>query len=225
MRAFYLPTALLGAPPSHILVHTQMNLLYQFWLHTETISSLGPLEYIINTPSHHRVHHGCNRYCIDKNYAGVLIIWDRIFGTFEPEGEQVVYGLTHAVSTFNPIKLQHKAPMKKYQPESPRDVQVYTFIQFIIGAIVHTQFMSIHKTLHFHEVLLFLGYTGLSMLSLALMLENDTRGLRFELLRCFVFLFISSVFPFMNAWPLKLITWVSGFYIIIWTLTNKQNQS
>ncbi|CAG0900280.1 unnamed protein product, partial [Darwinula stevensoni] len=103
---FYIPTALLGAPPSHILVHTQLNLLYQFWLHTETISSLGPLEYIINTPSHHRVHHGCNRYCIDKNYAGVLIIWDRIFGTFEPESEQVVYGLTHTVSTFNPMKLQ-----------------------------------------------------------------------------------------------------------------------
>ncbi|CAG0894543.1 unnamed protein product [Darwinula stevensoni] len=196
--AFYLPTALLGVPPSHILVHTQMNLMYQFWIHTETISSLGLLEYIINTPSHHRVHHGCNRYCIDKNYAGVLIIWDRIFGTFEPEGEQVVYGLTHAVSTFNPIKLQHKAPMKKYRPKSPRHVQVYAAMQFLFGVMIYAQFMTIHKAWHFHQALLFLGYMGLSMLSLGMMLENDTRGPRIELLR---------------------------FYMIIWRLTNKQKQS
>uniref|UniRef100_A0A8P0PMR0 Alkylglycerol monooxygenase n=1 Tax=Canis lupus familiaris TaxID=9615 RepID=A0A8P0PMR0_CANLF len=76
--------------------------IYTSWV----INNLGPLELIINTPSHHRVHHGRNRYCIDKNYAGVLIIWDRIFGTFEAENEKVVYGLTHPINTFEPFQVQ-----------------------------------------------------------------------------------------------------------------------
>uniref|UniRef100_A0A8D1AAJ7 Alkylglycerol monooxygenase n=2 Tax=Sus scrofa TaxID=9823 RepID=A0A8D1AAJ7_PIG len=76
--------------------------IYTSWV----IDNLGPLELILNTPSHHRVHHGRNRYCIDKNYAGTLIIWDRIFGTFEAENEKVVYGLTHPINTFEPFKVQ-----------------------------------------------------------------------------------------------------------------------
>ncbi|XP_060223232.1 alkylglycerol monooxygenase isoform X3 [Meriones unguiculatus] len=102
---FYCPLALF-IPPSVFAVHIQFNLLYQFWIHTEVIRSLGPLELVLNTPSHHRVHHGRNRYCIDKNYAGTLIIWDRIFGTFEAEKEQVIYGLTHPIDTFEPFKVQ-----------------------------------------------------------------------------------------------------------------------
>uniref|UniRef100_A0A671N7Q0 Alkylglycerol monooxygenase n=1 Tax=Sinocyclocheilus anshuiensis TaxID=1608454 RepID=A0A671N7Q0_9TELE len=97
--AFYLPLALM-VPPSVFVVHIQFNLLYQFWIHTELVKDLGPLEWILNTPSHHRVHHGRNPYCIDKNYAGILIIWDRMFGTFAPESDKVVYGLTHPISTF-----------------------------------------------------------------------------------------------------------------------------
>lgn len=102
---FYSPLALC-IPPSVFAVHIQFNLLYQFWIHTEVIRSLGPLELVLNTPSHHRVHHGRNRYCIDKNYAGTLIIWDRMFGTFEAENEQVIYGLTHPIDTFEPFKVQ-----------------------------------------------------------------------------------------------------------------------
>jgi len=102
---FYLPMALF-IPPSVFMVHIQFNLLYQFWIHTELVSNIGPLEYILNTPSHHRVHHGRNRYCIDKNYAGVLIIWDRMFGTFEPEGEEVVYGLVHPINTWDIMYVQ-----------------------------------------------------------------------------------------------------------------------
>ncbi|XP_068008601.1 alkylglycerol monooxygenase isoform X2 [Melanerpes formicivorus] len=75
---------------------------YTSWV----ITNLGPLEWILNTPSHHRVHHGRNPYCIDKNYGGTLIIWDRIFGTFEAEDAKVVYGLTHPVNSFDPIMLQ-----------------------------------------------------------------------------------------------------------------------
>ncbi|CAJ0936071.1 unnamed protein product [Ranitomeya imitator] len=102
---FYWPMALF-IPPSVFAVHLQFNLLYQFWIHTEFINNLGPLELILNTPSHHRVHHGRNPYCIDSNYAGTLIIWDRIFGTFVPEKDKVVYGLTHPVNTFDPFNVQ-----------------------------------------------------------------------------------------------------------------------
>ncbi|XP_065068854.1 alkylglycerol monooxygenase-like isoform X1 [Rhopilema esculentum] len=103
---FYFPLALV-APPSAFYVHHQLNTLYQFWIHTELIETLGPLEYILNTPSHHRVHHGRNPYCIDKNYAGTLIIWDRLFGTFQAEKEEkVVYGLVHPLESWNPIYIQ-----------------------------------------------------------------------------------------------------------------------
>ncbi|XP_053323244.1 alkylglycerol monooxygenase [Spea bombifrons] len=102
---FYWPMAFF-IPPSVFAVHLQFNLLYQFWIHTELINSLGPLEFILNTPSHHRVHHGRNPYCIDSNYGGTLIIWDRMFGTFVPEKEKVVYGLTHPINTFEPFKVQ-----------------------------------------------------------------------------------------------------------------------
>ncbi|KAG8231468.1 hypothetical protein J437_LFUL000185 [Ladona fulva] len=104
---FYLPMALF-IPPSQFLTHQQFSLLYQFWMHTDAIKTLGPLEWVLNTPKHHRVHHGCNLYCLDKNYGGFLIIWDRIFGTFaeEKEGEEIIYGLVMNQPSFNPLWLQ-----------------------------------------------------------------------------------------------------------------------
>jgi sterol desaturase/sphingolipid hydroxylase (fatty acid hydroxylase superfamily) len=83
-----------------------LNLLYQYWIHTEAIDRLPePVERIFNTPSHHRVHHGANKQYIDKNYGGILIIWDRLFSTFEPEIRQVQYGLTKNIRTNNPFKM------------------------------------------------------------------------------------------------------------------------
>ena len=73
--------------------------------HTQIVGKLGPLEWIFNTPSHHRVHHGANSQYIDKNYGNLLIIWDRMFGTFEPEDEPVKFGLVRNVNTFNPTKI------------------------------------------------------------------------------------------------------------------------
>jgi len=106
---FYLPLAPF-VRPSIYMVHSHLNFVYQFWIHTQVIKSVGPLEHVLNTPSHHRVHHGRNPYCIDKNYAGVLIIWDRIFGTFaweKPEKEEkLAYGLVHPIQTFDPIYIQ-----------------------------------------------------------------------------------------------------------------------
>ncbi|CAK6958992.1 alkylglycerol monooxygenase [Scomber scombrus] len=102
---FYLPMAL-AVPPSIFAVHIQLNLLYQFWIHTELITDLGPLEWVFNTPKHHRVHHGRNLYCIDKNYGGILIIWDRLFGTFALETDKVVYGLVYPIKTFEILYIQ-----------------------------------------------------------------------------------------------------------------------
>jgi sterol desaturase/sphingolipid hydroxylase (fatty acid hydroxylase superfamily) len=94
--------ALLGVRPHLIEQARGLNLLYQFWIHTEAIRTIGPLERVLNTPSHHRVHHGSNRQYLDRNHGSILIVWDRLFGTFEPESEPVVYGLTRNIHSFNP---------------------------------------------------------------------------------------------------------------------------
>jgi sterol desaturase/sphingolipid hydroxylase (fatty acid hydroxylase superfamily) len=101
--AFYVPLALAGFPPGMFLVMTTLNTLYQFFIHTRLVGRLGPLEWVLNTPSHHRVHHGVNPRYIDRNYAGVLIIWDRLFGTFEPEAKEPIYGLVKPLGSFNPL--------------------------------------------------------------------------------------------------------------------------
>ncbi len=91
---FWMPLPLLGLRPDILIgVHT-VSLVYQYCLHTELVGKLGPLEWILNTPSHHRVHHGSNARYIDKNHGGIFIVWDRLFGTFQVEDEAPVYGLT-----------------------------------------------------------------------------------------------------------------------------------
>jgi sterol desaturase/sphingolipid hydroxylase (fatty acid hydroxylase superfamily) len=104
---FFMPLAWLGFEPISIGIGLSLNLLYQFWIHTELIPKLGILELVLNTPSHHRVHHASNREYIDRNYGGVLIIFDRLFGTFTPEksDRQIIYGLTHQLKSPNPFKI------------------------------------------------------------------------------------------------------------------------
>ncbi|HEX8330187.1 MAG TPA: sterol desaturase family protein [Hymenobacter sp.] len=99
----YLPLAVIGFEPVFFVYISALVTLYQFWIHTEFIGRLGPLEWVLNTPSHHRVHHGRNPRYIDKNYAGALIVWDRLFGTFEPETERPVYGITVPLQSWNPL--------------------------------------------------------------------------------------------------------------------------
>ncbi|HEY4064401.1 MAG TPA: sterol desaturase family protein [Puia sp.] len=95
---------LVGFHPIIVLTMQSISLIYQFWIHTEAIRKLPrPIEFIFNTPSHHRVHHGVNLRYLDKNHAGVLVIWDRLFGTFQPEEEKPVYGLTRNIGSFNPV--------------------------------------------------------------------------------------------------------------------------
>ncbi|HEY7406281.1 MAG TPA: sterol desaturase family protein [Candidatus Angelobacter sp.] len=102
---FWLWLPLVGFPPLMIMTMQAISLLYQFWVHTELIHTLGPFEWVMNTPSHHRVHHGSNQRYLDRNHAGVLIVWDRLFGTFEPEGERVIYGLTKNINSYNPLRI------------------------------------------------------------------------------------------------------------------------
>ncbi len=100
---FYLPLAVVGFAPATFITCSALNTLYQFWIHTRLIGTLGPIEWVFNTPSHHRVHHGRNPRYIDRNHAGVFIIWDRLFGTFVPETDEPVYGVVKPLQSTNPI--------------------------------------------------------------------------------------------------------------------------
>ncbi len=104
---FWLPLALIGFPPLLVLFVGGVNLVYQFWIHTELIKRMGPFEWVFNTPSHHRVHHATNPRYLDANYAGMLIIWDRMFGTFvaEEDTEAPRYGIIKNLTTFNPLMI------------------------------------------------------------------------------------------------------------------------
>ena len=103
---FWMPLALIGIPPWVIFTAMAWSLIYQFFLHTEKIARMpGWFEAVFNTPSHHRVHHGSDLDYLDVNYAGILIVWDRLFGTFVPETHRATYGLRKNISTHNPIKV------------------------------------------------------------------------------------------------------------------------
>ncbi len=102
---FYLPIFLAGFPLEVIVAVNAVNLIYQFWVHTQTVKRLGILDYILVTPSNHRVHHAQNERYIDKNYGGMLILWDRMFGTFQDELEDdpVVFGVRKPLANWNPF--------------------------------------------------------------------------------------------------------------------------
>ncbi|MFD0721831.1 sterol desaturase family protein [Streptomyces globosus] len=103
---FYLPMVALGVHPAAIPFCYGINLAYQFWVHTERIGKLPrPIEYVFNTPSHHRVHHASQGGYLDRNFGGILIVWDRMFGSWAGEEERPVYGLTKNISTYNPLRV------------------------------------------------------------------------------------------------------------------------
>ena len=97
--------ARVGIRPALIAQARGLNLLYQYWIHTDVIRSIGAGEEVLNTPSHHRVHHGSNGPYLDRNHGSILIVWDRLFGTFRREEEPVVYGLTKNIDTYNPMRI------------------------------------------------------------------------------------------------------------------------
>ena len=121
---FYLPMALAGVPPLVFAVVGLVDLLYQFWVHTQLVGRLGWFDRVFVSPSNHRVHHGQNDYCIDRNYGGILILWDRLFGTFveERDDEPVVYGIRGALRSWNPLwaNLHGYAQIAKGMAAAPR---------------------------------------------------------------------------------------------------------
>ncbi|WP_292900661.1 sterol desaturase family protein [Nonlabens sp.] len=103
---FFIPIILMGFDPVLFFICHQIEVLYQFWIHTEYIRKLpAPIEYIFVTPSHHRVHHSKNEKYLDKNFGSTFIVWDRLFGTFQTEEEQAIYGITKPINSYNPITL------------------------------------------------------------------------------------------------------------------------
>ena len=105
---FWVPLPLLGMPPWMIFTSFSVNLIFQFFVHTERVDRLpAPIEFVFNTPSHHRVHHASDPDYLDKNYAGILIVWDRMFGTYAEETHRPTYGLTKNIDSFNPFRLQY----------------------------------------------------------------------------------------------------------------------
>lgn len=102
---FYIPMFLIGVPPAAVVTVGSLNLIYQFWVHTEHVRRIGPLEWVLVSPSNHRVHHARNPEYLDKNYGGVFIVWDRMFGTFKDERPDVPceYGITTGLHSWNPI--------------------------------------------------------------------------------------------------------------------------
>jgi sterol desaturase/sphingolipid hydroxylase (fatty acid hydroxylase superfamily) len=104
-NAFFVPLIWLGFPPRAVFVTLNLALLYQFWIHTDWVPKLGPLEWVLNTASHHRVHHAANLEYLDKNYGGVLIVFDRLFGTFAAERDEIPcrYGLVTPLFSNNPL--------------------------------------------------------------------------------------------------------------------------
>jgi sterol desaturase/sphingolipid hydroxylase (fatty acid hydroxylase superfamily) len=106
MHWIFAPMILAGFTPVQTASAGQLNLLYQYWVHTEAVDRFPvPVEQVMSTASHHRVHHGAQPQYLDRNYGGIFIVWDRLFGTFEPEGERVRYGLTKNIGSFNPLRI------------------------------------------------------------------------------------------------------------------------
>ena len=130
---FRMPLFLIGFEPAMVFFCVGVNLVYQFWIHTEAVGKLGPLEWVMNTPSHHRVHHATNSKYLDANYAGVFIIWDRMFATFveEDEKEPPHYGIIRNLGTFNPLKVAFHEWVAMFEDlagaRSFRDVAGYIF--------------------------------------------------------------------------------------------------
>lgn len=112
---FHLPLVLMGFNPVIIFAAEVLVQAYQFWLHNEMIGKLGPLEWFLNTPSHHRVHHGADRRYLDKNFGGIFILWDRLFGTFREEDALPRYGLTTPMNSKNPFTVQFYEFMQLYR--------------------------------------------------------------------------------------------------------------
>lgn len=129
---FFVPMILLGFDLVQTVIGISIVVAYQTWIHTEKVGKLGWLDRVFNTPSVHRVHHGSNRVYLDKNYGGILIIWDRLFGTFQAEGEPVIYGLTEPVGSANPVTVNFHEYRRIWR-DLRKAQSMREFIGFVFG--------------------------------------------------------------------------------------------
>ena len=131
---FWLWLPLIGFHPGMIIFQMSISLLYQFWIHTELIQKTPKwIEFFFNTPSHHRVHHGSNPIYLDRNHAGILIIWDKLFGTFQPElkSEKVKYGLVVNIKTYNPIFIAFNEWGALFKDLNTKNISVRNRIRYL----------------------------------------------------------------------------------------------
>merc|ERR1712141_349898 len=226
---FYLPMAFF-VPPTHMIVHVQFNLLYQFWIHTELVRDIGPLEHILNTAKHHRVHHGSNRYCLDKNYAGVLIIWDRMFGTFEWErdDEKIVYGLVDQPQFFNPLKhqmfyygkvLEKARSMNNWSNKvsaflkGPGWINVYTVLHFVLVVFAFDDLSRYNLQMSPLNVLAICAFLFWTLTSIGMLFDNSSFAWPNEFLRATAFLMMYLKFGTWNEFKIPSLILTSTFSV------------
>ncbi|KAI1708079.1 fatty acid hydroxylase superfamily domain-containing protein [Ditylenchus destructor] len=200
-------------PPPIFLVHRYFSEIFQFWMHTSLLGSLGPLGYVFNTPSHHRVHHGRNEYCIDRNFGGVLIIWDRMFHTFEAErvDDPPIYGLIKNERTFNQLWLQPgwfpevevypffhwfsltdhsigvpqiEYPVVKYNPPLKWWVKAYCLAHFLLLLCIFLHFEYDREELDYLDFTLKLAFFVCTMQSFGAFFDNCSYAPFLEIFRC-----------------------------------------
>uniref|UniRef100_A0A3Q1C954 Alkylglycerol monooxygenase n=1 Tax=Amphiprion ocellaris TaxID=80972 RepID=A0A3Q1C954_AMPOC len=222
---FYMPLAL-ALPPSIFAVHIQLNLLYQFWIHTELIRDLGPLELIFNTPKHHRVHHGRNLYCIDKNYGGILIIWDRIFGTFASETDKVIYGLVFPIRRFEILHVQFHYYLYLWKKSKIYKTIIHKLATFFNGPSWKPgkSRLGDHddnpKMLSQLTVLGMTCYILLTLTSLGFIIDQRPRAASLEMLRCVIMVTMhrySYIKPFLPLLAVPTEAFVS-LSLLYWAL-------
>lgn len=237
---FYLPLAILGVPTQVIAVVSPIHLFLQFWYHTRLIGRMGYLEYILVTPSHHRVHHAINPEYIDKNYGQIFIFWDKWFGTFQQELDEVqpVYGVKKAVNTWNPvwINFQHLVGLWRdaiytqhwwdklriwFMPTGwrPEDVKM----RFPVVALSDPKQQKKYSTIAGPLLTAWSWFQLLATLVLQLYLFNHLALFSwFELLAYALFLFCSviSLTEMMNrrrwSWIVEFFRWTMGVGWIVW---------
>ncbi len=260
---FYLPLALMGFDPFMFVTIASFQTLYQFWIHTKTIDKLpAAFEYVFNTPSHHRVHHGLNPKYIDRNHGGTLIIFDRMFGTFQAEDEDVVYGITKPADSWNPLWLnfdywielfrfafrankwsdkmkilfkrpgwlpdelggiQHPREVKpetfhKYNTRSPKGLNYYVFLHYVIVLAGTTVFLFKAKDFNFWTNAGLITLIILTLVNLGGMFEARRWVFALEALRL---LAITVTFKLLLQGsalqiPVTLITFITAMVSLIW---------
>ncbi len=211
---FYLPLAVVGFSPGVFLTIASLQTLYQFWIHTKLIGKMNPVfEYVFNTPSHHRVHHGVNPKYIDRNHGGTLIIFDRWFGTFQEEEEEVVYGITKQTNSWNPLWVNFEYWIDLFKEAfHVRKVKDFFLMMFKMPGWKPEELGGVQppkevtpQTFHKYDTEISPGLTNYAFFQFVMVLLGTT-----------AFLVIESKTPFKENWALK----IAVAALIVFSLVN-----